>query len=75
MFNAFKDTPESELKSKKEFLRHASSVAEPVNKAIEVLDDTEKLVPLLTTVGKFHIKRNITPEHFVVSKIYCTVYI
>lgn len=67
LFNAFRNTPENELKSTKEFLRHATSVAEAVNKAIEVLDDSEKLVPLLIAVGKSHVKRNVTPEHFAVS--------
>lgn len=50
-------------------------MAEAVNKAIEALDDTENLVPLLMTVGKSHVKRNVTPEHFLVSTIrVCTLH-
>lgn len=66
LFDTFKEVPLDQLKNKKEFLRHSLSVAKALNAAIENLDNSEKLVPLLTKVGKSHVKRNVTPEHFCV---------
>lgn len=64
LFRAFKDVPTDQLKNNKDYSRHALTVAKALNSSIENLENPEKLVSILTSVGKKHVKRNVTPEHY-----------
>ncbi|XP_065216539.1 cytoglobin-1-like isoform X2 [Planococcus citri] len=64
LFKAFSNVPTSELKNNPQYSKHAFSVANALNSSIENLENADKLVSILTSVGKKHVKRNVTESHY-----------
>ena len=46
--------------------KHAVNVVKTVGKAVELLEDLDTLVPILTSLGTRHVKYGIVEAHYLV---------
>ena len=56
--------PASDLSKNPALVKHAAGVVTTVGVAIGLLDDLEKLVPILKDLGGRHCVYNVKPEHY-----------
>jgi hemoglobin-like flavoprotein len=64
MLFSFKDEPD--LYESEKLKNHGIKVVTTVGSAVSLLDDLEKLVPILTGLGKKHVNYGVHPAHYAV---------
>ena len=65
-FSAIAADPNKDLYESDELKAHGLKVIGAVTAAVGLLDDAEKLVPILQNLGKFHFDKGIKKEHYPV---------
>uniref|UniRef100_T1JI21 Globin domain-containing protein n=1 Tax=Strigamia maritima TaxID=126957 RepID=T1JI21_STRMM len=63
-FKAFQNMTDDQLRKSKKLEAHATNVMYAISTVVDNLQDVECLTELLSTIGRNHIKRKITPVQF-----------